>query len=237
MEEEKISRMAEQMIRENPMKRIISFKLGDQKYWIKRKLSNGRNQLVKYSVEKEFYYEIARMTIAGQAHPELIAPIEVLTSDYMVTKDGGPTLKNWLDSRETETEKENLLEETGRALASLHASGIVHGRPALRDITWKDGKLTFLDWENRLYSQDKEEQKAIDFLLLLQGIYRENYDEEKDRIRALMQGYRENSGKETIEEARKFLKKHTILGSLTKKLSPFHMKDIDSVRKLYDLLK
>lgn len=233
---EEIQKMADQMIRDNPSKRIISFKLNDEKYWIKRKLGNGRNQLVKYSVEKEFYYEIARMTIARQAHPELVPAIEVLTPDYMVTKDGGPTLKNWLGSGETEEEKENLLEETGRALASLHGSGIVHGRPALRDITWKDGKLTFLDWENRLYSQDKEEQKAIDFLLLMQGVYRENYDQEKERVLSLMKGYRGNGGEDTIEAARKFLKKHSLIGWLTHELSPFHMKDIDSVRKLYELM-
>lgn len=236
MEEEKIRRMADQLIRENPSKRIISFDLDNEKYWIKRKLGNGRNQLVKYSVEKEFYYEIARMTIAGQAHPELVPAITLLTPDYMVTKDGGPTLKKWLDSPKAEGEKEDLLEETGRALAALHASGIVHGRPALRDITWKDGKLTFLDWENRLYSHDREEQKAIDFLLLMQGVYRENYDEEKERIQALFNGYKENGGGNTIEEARRFLKKHNIIGRLTHDLSPFHMKDIDSVKKLYDLL-
>jgi len=236
MNDEELQRMADQMIRENPRKRIISFKLNDEKYWIKRKLGNGRNQLVKYSVEKEFYYEIARMTIAGRVHPELVASLEVLTPDYMVTRDGGPTLKNWLDSKKTEWEKENLLEQTGMALSAFHASGIVHGRPALRDITWKDGKLTFLDWESRLYSQDREEQKAIDFLLLLQGLYRENYDEEKERIRALFNGYKENGGEETIEEARRFLKNHSLIGWMTQKLSPFRMKDIDSVRKLYELL-
>ena len=75
MEAERIRRMAEQLIRENQNRRIIDFTLEGQKYWIKRKLGNGRNQLVKYSVEKEFYYEIARMTIAGESHPELVPNI------------------------------------------------------------------------------------------------------------------------------------------------------------------
>lgn len=151
---ERLRRMADRVISERPSDRVLNFTLVDQKYWIKRKLGNGRNQLVKYSVEKEFYYEIARMTIAGRNNPDLVPEIEVLTPDYMVTKDGGPTVKNWLDSDKSEAEKELILEEAGAALAALHKNGIVHGRPALRDITWNDGVIHFLDWENRMYSQD-----------------------------------------------------------------------------------
>ena len=82
---ERLRRMADRLISERPSDRVLNFTLVDQKYWIKRKLGNGRNQLVKYSVEKEFYYEIARMTIAGRNNPDLVPEIEVLTPDYMVT--------------------------------------------------------------------------------------------------------------------------------------------------------
>lgn len=67
MDEYKTQRLAEAVIRENPSRRILDFAMDGEKYWIKRKLGNGRNQLVKYSVEKEFYYEIARITIAGKS--------------------------------------------------------------------------------------------------------------------------------------------------------------------------
>lgn len=233
----RIQTMAEQLIRENPKRRILDFTLEGQKYWIKRKLGNGRNQLVKYSVEKEFYYEIARMTIAGRFHPELVPHMVCLTPDYMVTLDGGPTLKNVLGSKREEEEKEGILEDTGAALASLHHDGIIHGRPALRDITYRDGKLTFLDWENRMYARDRETLKSLDFLLLLQGICRENYREKKSRISAVMRGYEENGGAPSVENARQFLKHHSIIGCLVHLLSPFQMKDIESVRKIYDYLK
>ena len=91
---ERLRRMADRVISERPSDRVLNFTLDGEEYWIKRKLGNGRNQLVKYSVEKEFYYEIARMTIAGRNNPDLVPEIEVLTPDYMVTKDGGPTVKN-----------------------------------------------------------------------------------------------------------------------------------------------
>lgn len=159
------------------------------------------------------------------------------TPDYMVTLDGGPTLKNVLDSKREEEEKKGILEDTGAALASLHHDGIIHGRPALRDITYLDGKLTFLDWENRMYARDRETLKALDFLLLLQGICRENYREEKSRVAAVIRGYEENGGAPSVENARHFLKHHSIIGSLVHLLSPFQMKDIESVRKIYDYLK
>ena len=237
METEQIKRTAEQLIRENPAERILHFTRDGKKYWIKRKLGNGRNQLVKYSVEKEFYYEIARMTIAGKSHPELVPEIAVLSPDYMVTLDGGPTLKNILDSELSEKEKESILKGAGAALASLHKDSIIHGRPALRDITYREGRFTFLDWENRLYSKNREEQKAIDFLLLLHGICRENYREEQSHVKALQKGYAENGGQETIAKAKRFLLHHSIIDRLVHVLSPFHMTDVESLRKLYDYLK
>ncbi len=235
--EQDIKRAAEAAIREQPSSRVISFSLGEEKFWIKRKMGNGRRAAVKYSVEKEFFYEIARMTIAARNAKDFVAPIEVLTPTYMVTLDGGPTLKNWLDSEKSEAEKEELLTGAGAALASLHAADIVHGRPALRDICWQKGKFTFLDWENRLYSKDLAEQKAIDFLLLLQGIGRENYAEEKSRLAAMDKGYRENGGEAVRAEAIRFLSRHKILCALTEKLAPFHMKDVESVRKVIAYLK
>lgn len=82
MDEYKTQRLAEAVIRENPSRRILDFAMDGEKYWIKRKLGNGRNQLVKYSVEKEFYYEIARITIAGEKHPELVPKIVLLEPTY-----------------------------------------------------------------------------------------------------------------------------------------------------------
>lgn len=139
----RLKQAAEEAIAKAVDRRVISFTLDGETYWIKRKMSNGRKQFVKYSVEKEFYFEVAKMTIAFRAAPELSPEILVLTPDYMVTRGGGRTLKNWLDSDMPEEDKEQLLEEAGRALCALHQAGIVHGRPALRDITWKDGKFTF----------------------------------------------------------------------------------------------
>lgn len=54
---------------------------------------------------------------------------------------------------------------------------------------------------------------------------------------AVRRGYEENGGAETIEDARRFLKNHGFIGGLVHFLSPFRMKDIESVRKIYDYMK
>lgn len=43
MDEYKTQRLAEAVIRENPSRRILDFAMDGEKYWIKRKLGNGRN--------------------------------------------------------------------------------------------------------------------------------------------------------------------------------------------------
>ncbi len=148
MNDEKIKETAESAILENPDRRIISFSLNGKTYWIKRKLSNQRNTWIKYSAEKEFLYEAARITIAAQARPELVPPVEALTSDYIVTGDSGPSLCDWVENPRLPADRKlHILEMTGEGLAKLHESKIIHGRPALRDITFKNEKITFLDWQ------------------------------------------------------------------------------------------
>ena len=51
-------------IAEHKKDRNIAFTWEGQTYWIKRRLSNGRNQFAKSSVNVQFYTEVARSTIA-----------------------------------------------------------------------------------------------------------------------------------------------------------------------------
>jgi tRNA A-37 threonylcarbamoyl transferase component Bud32 len=227
-----IRKAADKAIEERPKKRVLSFELSGNTYWAKRKASNGRNEWVKFSPEKEFFYEIARLSIAASLVPAHAPRVVLLTPDYMVMEDSGRTVKKFLDSDASEEEKEQILFKAGKALAELHEAGIIHGRPALRDMTVKDGDIVFLDWENRFYSKKKEEQRAIDFLLLLQGIYRERYSEEKERVAAAERGYLSVAGSEGRQEAEAYLKKHGIVTKIISALSAFPMKDVDAVRRL-----
>ena len=172
--------------------------------------------------------------MAARVHPELVPHIEVLTPDYIVIADSGPDLCYWMETPDLQKdEKLRILELAGAGLAKLHKSGIIHGRPALRDITCKDKKITFLDWQSRLYFKDVEKQKAQDVLMLLHGLYREKYTEEILYASALEKGYKNTAGEKTWKETRRLLKKYRLIGQAAKKLNRFHWKDIEATEKIY----
>lgn len=97
MNTEIIKQAAEKEIACHPDQKNIRFKIDDTIFWIKRKYSNKRNRLVKQPPETEFLFEVARIAIAAKACPGLVPQIEVLTSEYMVTRDGGPTIEDWME--------------------------------------------------------------------------------------------------------------------------------------------
>ena len=131
MDKESFFRSAEKCVNAHPGERVIPFLWEGEKFWIKKKQSNHRVQAVKFSAEREFYYEIARISIAEKL-TDCAPEIFFLTDDYMVLKDGGPTVQHWLLSDRLEEEKLHILHAAGRALGQLHQAGLWHGRPALR---------------------------------------------------------------------------------------------------------
>ncbi|MDY6085029.1 MAG: lipopolysaccharide kinase InaA family protein [Dialister sp.] len=234
MNDSVLQEAAEREIALHRSEKIIRFAADGAIYWIKRRRSNGRNRLVKYSPAIEFQSEVARITIAAAVLPELVPQIVVLTPSYMVTKDTGESIEDWLDEEDVSGEdKEHMLYEVGRGLARLHNAGIAHGRPAPRDITWQDGRVTFLDWENRLYFKRIERQRVQDFLLLFQGIYRRYFPEEQRWAAALERGYASEDKSGTRERAVAFLRKRGYLRAIMDKLTRFHMHDVEAVAKVY----
>ena len=214
-----------------PGARVLPFSCEGEKYWLKRKQSNGRMQLVKYSVEQQFYYEAAHIEIASEASdhaPEMV----LLTDDYFVLRDGGRSVHDWLLSDAPEAEKRHILQEAGKALCELHQAGLYHGRPAPRDIVWDGRRITFLDWENRTYFHDLPHRQMTDAALFLQGLYRERWTKDS-YVRAAWDGYREAGGAAILLETGRFLADHKIISRLTGILHPFHFKDVEPLEKVY----
>ncbi len=210
---------------------MISFTLDGETYWIKRKMGINGKQFAKYSVEKEFYFEVAKMTIAGLLPAAACAGDPGADADYMVTKDGGRTLKNWsIPTCRKKTRSSFSKRPAARCAPSIRQASSMAA--ALRDITWKEGNFTFLDWENRMLTKDIEEQKAVDLILLLHGLAREDYREEGHRMQALDRGYLAQGGEKTRKVAIRLFRKHGVLCRIVKALSPFHMVDVEAARKV-----
>ena len=71
-------------------------------------------------------------------------------SDFFVLPDYGPSLQSILraGNGESAAEKARAFADGATALADLHAHGLSHGRPSLKDICWRDGQATLIDFEN-----------------------------------------------------------------------------------------
>ncbi len=230
-EERAFRRAAETAASMHPEQRVLSFQWEGETFWIKKKQGNHRMQAVKYSVEQEFYYEAARIAIAARLSdcaPDLV----FLTDTYMVLRDGGRTVHDWLLADGPETEKCRILEEAGQALCRLHRAGLYHGRPALRDMTWNGARITLLDWENRTYFHDLPHRQMTDAVLFLQGLFREPWMREA-YVQAAWDGYRRAGGTALLRTAAQFLRRHRTIARVTGALHPFHFKDVESVRLTY----
>lgn len=230
-ERQSLAGAAEAAAGAHPAERVLSFEWNGQTYWLKKKQGNNRIQAVKYSVEREFYYEVARISIArscADCAPDMV----LLTDRYFVLRDGGKTVHDWLLSDRTDEEKRRVMAEAGRALCRLHRAGLYHGRPALRDMTWDGVRMTFLDWENRTYFHDLPHRQMTDAVLFIQGMFRESWMKE-EWVQAAWDGYASEGGAALLRDAAAFLRRHRAIAGLTGILHPFHFKDVEPLRSVY----
>ncbi len=166
---------AEKAIAAHPDRRILSFTYDGKTYFIKRKLSNGRNRFAKADSATAFWCEAYKIALVNQYIP-LAPPIVCYAEDYFVMENAGVTLHKIGGDPSYRNDSTGMFRLAGKALSELHHAGLHHGRPALRDIACDIGKrkITFLDWENDQKFIDASRQD-IDIFLFIQGYIRENW--------------------------------------------------------------
>lgn len=83
---------------------------------------------------------------------DLGAPVPRMVAagpDYLVLEDAGPTLANlFADAATTAPEAARAAIAAAAALGRLHARGLAHGRPYLRDLCWDGARITMIDFES-----------------------------------------------------------------------------------------
>lgn len=87
-------------------------------------------------------------------------PTWLLLPHRGTTLDGVLRNENWSESERLES-----FEAAGTALANLHAQGASHGRPAIKDICWQEGKITFIDLEYHRTRLDNPKGHARDLIV------------------------------------------------------------------------
>lgn len=163
-----------------------------QTYWIKRvDRPNLINRLQKGPPMAAFDADLAAM----KAVAEKGVPVPQIVAEgpgIFVTRDSGPTLERMLrDQSGSRAERVLALSEAGAALARLHAMGISHGRPMLRDICWQEGRITFLDFENYRPHRNQPRHFRLDLIIFVFSCYAQQ-PVELPEIQAAKAAYRAN---------------------------------------------
>lgn len=119
-----------------------------RRVWLKRvEQATGLMRLQKGDGLRAF---VAERDALHLLHGAGVAVPEILTEgpDYFVLPDVGPNLAQIiLDQTVAATDRLAAFRAAGAALAGLHRAEFAHGRPALRDMCWKDGQLRMIDLE------------------------------------------------------------------------------------------
>lgn len=153
------------LIATHPQARTIRAEDSGQVFWVKRRVDSKRTfwHSVQRLLACVFRAPILRVTAIGDGAAALhgeaarlrafrdrgfLVP-EVLAEDdeALVLSDIGPSIPDCLRHTADPQARETILQRAAAGLAQLHKSGLVHGRPYLRDMTWRDGHVGFLDLE------------------------------------------------------------------------------------------
>ena len=146
----------QKLLEEHRGERVFRFKYLGKHYWLKQpEQLKGIWLLLKPYPKQHFKEEceiLQHLNNIGAPVPKLCG----FGDDYLVLEDAGPTLNIWLnDETLSWAEKSHILHSAIEILINLHQQGIFHGRPAIRDIAWRDGQISFMDFESHSKSHNE----------------------------------------------------------------------------------
>lgn len=156
-----------------PPRRVRAVVLADgRRFWLKRvERLSGRLRVQKGDPARAFAAERAglrALAAAGLPVAELVAE----GPDWVLLRDAGPTLPQVVgDAGRDGTGKLRACAAAGAALARLHAAGMAHGRPAVRDLCWDGEAARFIDLERFRRAQPGGFWQAADVVMFAQTAF------------------------------------------------------------------
>jgi len=181
----------EQKLKENPKVEIFDIELNGKKLWVKRARRTSSNILHKlvYRVTKNpllvpvqnkspkiaLSYEadkLERLYNLNISVPKLITKEE----EYFAIEDCGSTVAHLFYHNQIEDQME-LCREVVRQIASLHNKKEFHGGSQIKNFTYLNGKIYFIDFEESFESDvDIDDLQFRDLFLFLFSIQKMNID-------------------------------------------------------------
>ncbi|GIU46636.1 phosphotransferase [Shewanella algidipiscicola] len=228
-----IQAVIDKVLADNKGKRVVSFNFEGQTYWLKQpERLTGAMRWLKSQPLQSFQLEISALqslAAKGAPVPELVS----FGDDYFVVADAGMPVNGLLADSDDPQQKLQILKDSAKGLAQLHQAGFAHGRPALRDICWQDGKITFIDFEANQQDKNMARQQVRDLLVYIHSLYR-YLGADHQLIDPALAYYRQCGGETCWRYAQKRLSPWQWLGQL---LWPFRYKGGKDLKPMYWVLK
>lgn len=248
-ENESLHQSVQEVLRAQPKREVIPLDHAGKRYWIKRARPTGSNPLhriawyltrlpllvpvLRQNAAQALRHEsskLQRLKSAGLPVPEVVER----NDGYFVLEDAGPSMHSAL--------REGLLpkseESYGQvfdALGRLHRSGEYHGGSQLRNFTWKNGTVHYIDFEeNFAPSIPLDTLQFRDLFLLLFSLAKDRHPVE---YAPMIARYREQSGNIWAESRlREFARSLALLERLAAFPPVWNLLDKDS-KATYRLLQ
>ncbi|MGL4236105.1 serine/threonine protein phosphatase [Tabrizicola sp.] len=185
-----------------PTSRIRAIDMPDgRRFWLKRvERLSGRMRLQKgdparaFAAEREGLHALAKAGLP-------VAGVALEGPDWVVMPDAGPVLPVLVaDPKRSEAEKLAAFARAGRALGLLHWAGMVHGRPAVRDICWDGQEARFIDLERFRHARRGGVWQAADVLMFAQTAFTQ-WPDDRRWLDAAVDAYTINSPDGAMERA------------------------------------
>ncbi|MFD2095194.1 hypothetical protein ACFSJ3_04295 [Corallincola platygyrae] len=157
--------------------------------WLsKPRLLSWANSHAWMAPEQRLQQEVRQLLSLSMQNLPVIK-ITSFNATGFVTRDAGINAKQALQQSDN---KRALLRDIFKALAKLHRAGVVHGRPALRDIAVDNwGKVTFMDFEESP-PRASPQLMARDAIILLNECYRID-DIRREHVHAAFSAWRKHT--------------------------------------------
>jgi tRNA A-37 threonylcarbamoyl transferase component Bud32 len=119
-----------------------------------------------------------------------VPPVLAEDTDFFVMPDRGPSLRDLLRKPvAAPSERARAFTAAARGLAGLHAKGLSHGRPSIKDICWDGRAATFLDVERYAEHRNTRRGHVQDLVILVFSAFAET-GRPCPETEALIEGYR-----------------------------------------------
>ncbi len=178
-------------IKNDPKCEIFNIKTEGEKVWVKRARKTGSNLLHKIAYmitknpivipvenkipQKALKFESSKLKLLHTLSIPVPRVIEI-TDNYFILEDCGRNIHRLISKKRLSNPSE-VLEKSIVQLALLHNTDQFHGGSQIKNFTYKDGKIYFIDFEESFSRDiDIEELQFRDLFLFLFSISKLNME-------------------------------------------------------------